>query len=240
MVLILFLLILLPTAKGAVIDVTVADYVDADIIGLKHEEFGVGMKTTFEAFNSGSVGCKAIFRLDLSNENQELTLWSRPVNFQPNEREIFEFYWFSLNNTGNFTGKVKYYCANEIKEVENFDIYLKEYLLSKPTIEINSVKFFENKIVLHIKPTVVGEFVILASDYPKSWKIEQKKFYARNSWIKYVELNYEADVWREGKMKIIVLNDKRDYGIKEVELKKEKKLNEILFRLTSFVRSFLQ
>ncbi|MBU5688484.1 MAG: hypothetical protein QW350_01635 [Candidatus Aenigmatarchaeota archaeon] len=233
--LILLYLLIIPIVVSTMIEVSVVDFINADVIGLKHEDYGRATRISFEVFNSGSVECKAAFRMDVSKEKYSFTAWSDKIIFRPNNRKNIEFYWFPLNSTGNFTVKIKYYCANEIKEIKEFYIKNENYLYEQPTIDIISPKFFENKIVFHIKTNSTGEFIIIPSEYPKDWRIEQKKIYIKNNWPKYVELEYEKDFWKVGKINLMVVGKNGEYGIKTVEIKKEPLFNEITFKITSFI-----
>ncbi|MEM5799564.1 MAG: hypothetical protein QXZ43_02780 [Candidatus Aenigmatarchaeota archaeon] len=233
--LILLYLLLIPIVFSTSVDVSVVDFINADIVGLRQEDYGKGTKISFESFNSGSIGCQATFRMDISKDKYSFTAWSNKIIFQPNDRKNIEFYWFPLNITGNFTIKIKYYCANEIKELKEFYIKNENYVYEQPTIDIFSPKFFENKIVFHIKTNSTGEFVIIPYDYPKGWIIKQKKIYIKNNWPKYVEIEYEKDFWKNGKINLIIVGKNGEYGIKDFVIKKEPFINEISFKMASFI-----
>ncbi|MFH8080859.1 MAG: hypothetical protein QXO84_03210 [Candidatus Aenigmatarchaeota archaeon] len=233
--LILLLLIILPIVRSAVIDVSVADYINVDIIGFRQENFGEALKVSFEAFNSGSVGCNALFRVDVEGKDYSFRGWSRNPKFQPSDRKQVEFYLFFFNKTGNFTGKIRYYCANEIKEVKNFSLQSDKYV-SQPTIEIISPKFFRNKITLHVRSNNTGKFAIIPVDYPRGWIVEQKTVYINSRWPKYVEIEYFPDIWMNGKMKFVVVGENGGYGIREVDLRKENIFNEFIFYALKILR----
>ncbi len=234
----LFLLLSFPVVMASLIDVTVDDVINFDLIGFNYNNSKNLVNVSFEAFNSGSVGCNALFRLDVEGDDYKFTGWSEKYIYQPNDRKFLDIYWFSLNKTGNFNAKLRYYCANEVKEVKEFGIKINEFSNKEPTIEIISPKFFENKITLNIK-TNSPKDVILIVDSPKGWVIHQKKIHTSNNWPKYVEIEYSKDMWRSDKISIFAVGTDGEYGIKEIEIKKEPMINQMFFDLTIYIRVFL-
>jgi hypothetical protein len=233
------LLLLLPLASAAVVDVTVSDFINADVIGLKYENISQKpIKVSFEAFNSGSVGCNAMIRMDISRNGYTFTAWSRQFTFQPNDRESIELYWFPHNLTGNFSGIIRYYCANEIKEIKNFSVEVKDYISKEPSIEIISPKIFEKKITFNLRSNSTEDVIVIPADYPKGWSIQQKKVHLEKGKIKYVELDYSKDIWKLGKLTIIIASD-AEYGMKTIDIKKEPGLNELVFETIDFIETVL-
>jgi hypothetical protein len=230
----------MPLVSAAVIDVTVSDFINADVIGLNYENISQRpIKVSFETFNSGSVGCKAIIRMDIVKNNYDFTAWSSQFSFQPNDRESIELYWFPYNLTGNFSGKIKYYCAGEVKEISNFSIEVKDYISKEPSIDIVSPKIFEKKIAFNLISNSTGNVIVIPADYPKGWAVEQKKVHLEKGKMKYVELDYSKDMWKLGKLTIIVASETGDYGVKTVDIKKEHGLNELVFEFIDFLESLL-
>ncbi len=228
----MFLLFLIPVVAATVIDVTVLDFINADVVGLKYQNMSQRpIKISFEVFNSGSVGCKSLLRMDISKDSYTFTAWSKPLVLQPNDRKNVEFYWFPYNLTGNFSGKIRYYCANEIKEIKDFSIEVKEYINASPSIEIISPKIFERKISLNIKSDKTQDLMIIPADFPKGWIVEQKRIKVDKGKVKHVELDYSKDMWKVGRLTIMVVNEEGEYGIKTVEIKKEPYLNEMMFEI---------
>jgi hypothetical protein len=230
----------MPIAAATIIDVTVSDFINADVIGLKYMNISQKpIKISFELFNAGSVGCKALARVDISKDSYSFTAWSKPILLQPNDREYVELYWFPYNVSGNFSGRIRYYCANEIKEIKNFSIDVKDYISLSPSIEIVSPKIFERKITLNVKSNATQDLIIIPLDFPKGWVIEQKKIHVEKGKMKYVELDYSKDMWKVGRLTIIAVSEEGDYGIKTIDIKKEPYLNELVFDIIeSFERIF--
>lgn len=233
--LIVLMLLLLPIVLSTVIDVSVKDFINAEIVGLKQETYGKAIKIDFEAFNSGSVGCKSIFRIDVLQDKYSSSVWSDKIIFQPGDRKNMEFYFFPQNKTGNFTAKIMYYCANEIKEIKEFNIKNENYIYGQPSIEIISPRIFEDKIVFYVKTNSTGEFVVIPSNYPRGWIIQQKKIYIKSNRPKYVELNYDKDIWKIGNVNLVIVGKNGEYGIKDIEIRRELFINEILFRMKGFM-----
>jgi len=236
----IILVLFLPLVSATVIDVTVSDFINADAIGLKYENISQRpIKVSFEAFNSGSVGCKSMIRMDINRNSYTFTAWSKHFAFQPNDRESIELYWFPYNLTGSFFGRIWYYCANEIKEISNFSIEVKYYISKEPSIEIISPKIFEKKIAFNLRSNSTEEVIVIPSDYPKGWILEQKKLHLEKGKMKYVELDYSKDMWKSGKLTIIAVSEKGEYGLKTVDIKKESVLNELTFEVIDFIEDIL-
>ncbi|MEM5878598.1 MAG: hypothetical protein QXF12_07015 [Candidatus Aenigmatarchaeota archaeon] len=232
----ILLLMIIPAVAALDVTMTVSEFLDAQIIGLENKQMTDVVNTSFEVFNSGSIGSKSRVRIDVLNQGKPVArLWSNEFVFQPNDREFIEFYWPLQNRTGKFTISVKYYGSNEIKDLGNYSFQVKNQSNFNETIQIISPKIYKDKITFHVKPEKTTEAYVIPLRYPNGWIIEQTKSKIYQGKMNYIEVNMKPDVWNKGTIVLMVADGNGNYGTSEFQIKRESFLNEAVFSAINFL-----
>ncbi|MBU5690184.1 MAG: hypothetical protein QXM68_03460 [Candidatus Aenigmatarchaeota archaeon] len=232
----LILLLLLITCAAALdIVMTVSELTDAQLIGVKNNYSNGLVNTSFEIFNSGSLGSKSRVRLDVYYQQKQMArLWSHEFSFQPNDREFIEFYWPTMNKTGKFVLVPFYYTQTEIIKLENITFRVNNSSQNTENIKMVSSKFYKDRISVYIKTNSTSDAVIIPLKYPGSWIVEQKKARLYQNTLNYVEIKTSPGSWNPGTITFMVMDNNGNYGINEFTIKRENALNEAMFYLIKF------
>jgi hypothetical protein len=174
----IILLIFIPFVNSSNIDIEVEEIMEGKITGFffnKTVEYGlVKIKTEFT--NIGSIPFNSRARMQISNKEKILyDIWTQEEELAPSERSVFEFFSF-VNETGDFIIKLRIYYGGEILDYKDVAFRINQVQKTKDIFEIDRVRFSED----HIKFDIVAEdtvkdVVVIFSDAPKSWIIEQEK-----------------------------------------------------------------
>lgn len=233
-------------AEGSIINIVVSELISVDVVGLKYENTltnGRPLNTSFEIFNSGSVGSKTRIRLDILENNKIIfTGWSNEVELQPGSRKYLEIYWYPFNKTGQFTGRLRAYIANEIQELKTIKINVKDFVSVEKNIEIISPKIYSDRITFLVKSDKdLENLMLIPSNYPRGWIIEQKRLNKiKGKVLNYVELEYYPSIWKQDTITIFVLTgDGKNYGYTTFELKKTSRIEEITFYMIKSIENLI-
>jgi len=239
---IFFVIFLLYSVVAQVINVGISEMIKTDLVWLNYNKTlnnGLPLNISFEVYNSGSVGSNTRVRLDVLKENKTVfTGWSEEKPLQPGSRSYFEIYWYPFNMRGKFTIKLRNYIANEIKDLGSFQINVKDFTKAEKNIEILSPKIYKNEISLLLKSDENLENVlIIPTDYPTGWIIEQGKINKiRKNVIYDVEIKYDPSLWKKDSVTFIaVTEDGKYYGSKTFELKRACMLEEFVHNTIKFL-----
>lgn len=128
--------------------------------------------------------------------------------------------------------------ANEIINLEKFQVSVKDFVNGKSNIEATAPKMFGDKIVFSLKgDKELTNLTIIPTTYPKGWIVEQgsvKK--AKANSMNNVELHYEPSVWVPGSMTVFfVTEDGSSYGSRTFEMKRVGRIEEVWYEITKFL-----
>ena len=215
--------LILSNAQAVLIEVNVPKTLRGNITSFSYEFFNNLIAFRLEFYNSGSVSYTSRARIDVFNYSQTIfTAWSQEKKFMPGDRKIFELYWFT-NLTGNFSGRIRVYFANEMLE-KTFNL---EKIYSYPTeniFTITSFRTYENAVVFDLKAEKdVKNVVIIPENIPLGWIFQQKKIEEmKKGEVRTVAISYKPTVWSEENLTLSVASeDGKHFAQKEVRLKKE-------------------
>jgi len=210
------------------VKVNVEDFLETEILSFKYSSELVSnevFKVGFELMNSGSLDYRARVRLNIMDDTDlYYTGWSEEVPLWPGQSEYFELYWYPVNITGNLTGKIRIYHANEIKEIEPFKFEIKGITTPKKDIQITGLRTYEDRVEVSIRSNLeLKDIIIIPSDYPYGWIFEQSKIDSIDeNQEKRVELKYEPTIWKPTEVVIHVFTeDGEQYTSKSFLMERE-------------------
>lgn len=223
LVFLLFFSLVLSNANAVLIEVKVPKTLKGNVTSFSYD-FSKNLGTfKLEFYNSGSISYTGRARIDVFNDSQTIfTAWSEEKKFMPGDRKIFELYWFT-NLTGNFSGRIRMYFANEMLE-ETFDL---EKVYSYPTenvFTISSFRTYENAVVFDLKTEKdVKNVAIIPENIPLGWIFQQKKIEEmKKGEVRTVAISYKPTVWSEENLTLSIAGgDGKYFAQEEVKLKKE-------------------
>jgi len=240
----LFILLLISIANAQLIKVNIAEVLNGNITSLVYNpNMNTNLfKITTEFFNTGSIGYKARARLDIfSQSNLLYTAWSKEASLIPGVKSSFDMYWYEPNMTGNFSGRLRVYYANEIKESE-IRFKIKNFTISQDIFEISDLRTYDNYIKFSLKsPQTLSNVIVFPSKYPLGWIFEQTKIEKLNQNDKIsVALPYQPSLWIPNEVTIaVVTEDGKYYSSKTFTLVKEEGLLKYIHYLTDGLRVLL-
>jgi len=218
----LFLLTLIPVANAVIIEVKIPKVLRGEISSFYYNISGNLMTFKVEFYNSGSIGYKSRVRIDVFNDSQQIfTAWSEERKFVPGDRKIFELFWFT-NLTGNFSGRIRAYFANEIVEKE-FKLEKSFAYPAEKAFSISNFRTYENAVVFDLKSEkYAGNVVIVPENIPLGWIFQQKRLEIRENEVKTVAISYKPAIWSEENLTLSIASlDGKYFTQEEVRLKKE-------------------
>jgi len=238
------LLLIIFSVSAQVIKIEVAEVLSGNITSLVYNpsiDTNI-FKITTEFFNTGSIGYKARARLDVFSQSGLLyTGWSKEASLVPGIKSSFNIYWFEPNITGNFSGRIRIYYANEIKELEiKFEI--KNFTISQDIFEISDLRTYDNYVKFSLRSSqTVNSVIAFPSKYPLGWIFEQTKIEKLNQNDKIsVSLPYQPSLWTPSEVTIaVVTEDGKYYSSKTFILVKEEGLLKYVHYLTDGLRVLL-
>ena len=198
------------------IKVNVIETLKIEALGLKYNssiENGEPLKISFEVFNTGSVGYKTRVRLDIYKQKELIqTLWSNEEDFIPGVIHHFDIY-YPTTQVGNFKAELKFFFANEIKELKSFNFQVKKVTLHENIFDIKEIETYENEIELKIISNKTLENVlIIPTNCPIGWICEQTKIEKINSnELSQINLPYESNLWRDSDITFNILTEDGKY-----------------------------
>jgi hypothetical protein len=223
LVFLLFFSLVLSNANAVLIEVKVPKTLKGNVTSFSYDFSKNLVAFKLEFYNSGSISYTGRARIDVFNDSQTIfTAWSEEKKFMPGDRKIFELYWFT-NLTGNFSGRIRMYFANEMLE-KTFDL---EKIYSYPTenvFTISSFRTYENAVVFDLKAEKdVKNVVIIPENIPLGWIFQQKKIEEmKKGEVRTVAISYKPTVWSEENLALSIADgDGKYFAQEEVKLKKE-------------------
>lgn len=215
--------LILAKANAVLIEVKIPKALKGNFTSISFDSSKNLVTFSIEFYNSGSTSYTTRLRVDVFNGSQQIfTAWSDEKKFIPGDRKSFELYWFT-NLTGNFSGRVRAYFANEIIE-KNFNFEKSFSYPAENIFTVSSFRTYENAVVLELESSRdVKNVVIIPENIPLGWIFQQKKIESiERSESKTVAISYKPAVWSEEKLTLsIVGEDGKYFSQEEVELKKE-------------------
>ena len=219
------------SAYGTAINVNVGGILDTTSKEIDCCSLNNGVMTaSYDVFNSGSIAYSARIRLDVSDENEEITsIWSKEYKLNPGQRDTIEIYWYEPLNTVRIA-KARLYRAYDILDIGNItwifnDIYSPEnFEKTSSAIRFNNIQVYDDKIKFKITAdNDVGKIIVYPIRYTKGWLFEQmvvENTIANKS--KSAHINYDTGAFFEDEITLIaVSSDGKYYGEKTIVLKKE-------------------
>jgi hypothetical protein len=237
---ILISLLILITVNGLEIKVGINEVLEGKVTTVKYDSIIDGVfKTRLEFFNPGSVSYNARIRLDIFNKTDLLyTTWSQEEPIYPSGMKNFYVYWYPLNLTGNFTGRIRVYYANEIMELDPIELYVMRTPTPDSSIEILDFKTYEDEVEVSFKINkTIDNIIIVPSKYPKGWIFEQKKIEKINeNKIQKATLSYKPSLWESKEITIDIFTEDGKYYTTKSFLMEKEKLNINI--LSYFIKIF--
>ncbi len=243
--LLVIVVILFSIVKAQKVKVNVEDILEAEILSFKYIselESNQPFKVGFELMNSGSLEYSVRARLDIINDTDLFyTGWTNEAPLWPGESYYFELYWHPINTTGNFTGKIEIYHANEIREIETVEFEIKDINTAEKDIRITSFKTYEDKVEVNIRSNLeLKDVIIVPSGYPYGWVFEQSKIDSidKNE-EKKIELKYEPTIWKPIEVVIhIFTEDGKQYTSKTFLMEREDQSFDIMSYFMKILKIF--
>ena len=208
---------------------------------IKNEVF----KVIFKFVNGGSVAYKVRGRLDVFNQIGELvfTGWSKEVDFCPGTDKTFELYWYPVNMTGNFTGRIRVYYGNEILENSSIKFKIKGVKKPEKALEIFNVKVYDDVIEVDVRSKKnLTDLLVIPSEYPLGWIFEQGRIESiKKDETKRISINYEPALWTSDRNTslYLVTEDGKYFGHETFILEKENGLKKILYNSSKWLQKVL-
>lgn len=222
--------ILTAAAHSARINVNVLEMIDSEAKELNHDSYNNVLKISYDVMNSGSIDYGARVRLDIFNGTKyAATLWSKETALIPGERKTINMYWHAPGENETWTANARLYRAYEIKEIGSIS-GISGKGSSENTLEISSVRVYENEIKFRVKSRVDAKNIILYPvNYPAGWIFEQEEIGGIKAGSdKAASIHYETGAFREREITLIAVSeDGRNYGTKTFLMKKETGLGRL-------------
>jgi len=226
---------LMSAAHSAKIEVNVAELISSEAKEMNHDSYNNLLKISYDVLNSGSIEYGARVRIDIFNGTKyRTTLWSKEEVINPGERKTINLYWYQQPENETVTAKARLYRAYEIKEIGNITETSGKGN-SENTLEINSVRVYENEINFRIKSTKDAKNVIVYPvNQPAGWVFEEDAIGdIMAGGEKPASMHYETGAFREHEITLIAISeDGRNYGTKTFALKKKEGLDAWIGRFS--------
>ncbi len=175
--------------------------------------------------------------------NWIFTAWTQEVDFYPGTDKILSIYYYPLNITGNFNGRLRVYYGNEILEDFSIRFRVESPIRPKEIVNISNIKVYDNVIVMDIKSNKnLTNVLIVPSNYPLGWIFEQKKIHElKANEIERISIDYEPTLWipERNVSFYIVTEDGKYFGSKTFTLEKESGLERFLYSTNKWLENFL-
>jgi len=241
---ILLLILSISIVNSSKIEVNVPEVLNGEISAFflnKSLNSGV-VKTKIEFDNIGSIPFKSRLRLEILEQEKLLyTLWSDGKEINPSEKKIFEFFTY-INKTGFFKSRIRVYYGGEILDHDNTTFEIKNTKNPEDIFEIKRLRAYEDYIKFDIKSKKnVNNIIIMFSDYPKSWIIEQKKIESLKKNNRFpVKIKYIPVSWIDKEIRIhIFTEDGNFYKTENIILKNESGIKRLFNSILDFLLSFI-
>jgi hypothetical protein len=218
----IFILILYKTYAVSV-DVKISKKLNGNITSFNYEFNGNLAIFNIEFYNTGSVPYISMVRIDIFNNSQQIfTAWSNEKKLMAGDKKVFELYWFT-NLTGNFSGRIRVYFANEILE-KYFTFEKKLNSLYEKAFSISKLRTYEDFIVFDLKAEKdINKIIIIPEDIPLGWIFQQKKLESiKKGEYKTVAISYKPAVWHEENLTLSVSSLDGNYFAQEKFVLKKK------------------
>lgn len=238
-----FIFILLTITVFAIkIDVAVAEIIDGKIITIFKPTVNGVFEIPIELDNIGSVNYIARIKLEIYNATKDLIFigWTNEQSLKPGNIANYNLYFFP-NSSGNFSGKLKAYYANEIKDYNNLSF---EILSPSPqgSFELSNFRTYEDYIKVEIKSNKSLENVfVIPSQYSAGWIFEQVKLNKLGVARTIVRIPYKPTIFSEKSVTInVATKDGKYFSSKTFLMKKETELIYWIDSISDGVRFFFQ
>jgi len=239
------LILMFSIINAQVIKIGVKETIDKEIGPISYNQSVIDgpFKVSFELFNTGSTGYKTRVRLDVFKENSLVfNGWSKEYSLNPGVRSNFEIYWYPLNLTGDFTGRMRVYYANEIEDLDPIEFEIKNEIVPEDVIKITDFRTFEEEVVFEISSSQnLDNVIIIPSNYPLGWIFELKKIGKLNRIErKDVELHYEPTLWKSSDVTInVITEDGKYYTSESFTLERAGLLRQFLYDFSKLLSRYL-
>ena len=242
---VIILISILSVSNAQVIEIGVKETIDKEIGPLSYDQSVVDnpFKVSFELFNSGSTGYNTRARMDVFKEDKLLfTGWSKEYSLNPGIRSNFEIYWYPPNLTGDFTGRIRVYYANEIEDLDPIEFEIKNEIVPEDVIEITDFRTFEEEVMFEISSSQsLDNVIIIPSNHPLGWIFEQKKIEKLNkNERKELEIYYEPTLWKSSDVTInVITEDGKYYTSESFTLERVGLLRQFLYDFSKLLSRYL-
>ena len=235
--LVLFLLIsIVDTSK---VEVNVPEVLKGKISSVffgRISDSGV-VKVKLEFNNIGSIPFNSRVRMEIFDQGDMIyTLWSDEVTINPSERKVFDFSSY-INKVGSFKTKIRIYYGGEVLDYDNVTFEVDDVKPHEDNFEINRLRVSGDYIKFDVEcKEDTDNVVIIFSDYPKSWIIEQKNIERLEKNNKSpIKIKYIPISPLDKEISIHVFTDDGNfYKTEKITLKKEAMLNGIINNILDF------
>ena len=239
---ILCFLILVKIAFSSLIEVDISEDVKSEII---HETITTSFNVvnfSTELYNTGSVPYDVRARIFVYNESKLIfSGWSQKEDMMPGDKKTFDVYWYA-SSLGNYESKLRVYFGNEIIENEKEEFQIKNPLEPEDVFIIENFRTYDDRVVFDIiSKKDVENLIIIPSGYVSGWIFEQKTVESvKKDFIKTISIDYQPTVWKPTNLKIaVVAENGKFYSEKIVEMKKERGIMNLIYRILDNLKILL-
>lgn len=217
------------SVSALIVKIEIKENLEAVFLGIPFNETYKELPNVIvDLFNTGSVPYTARLRLDIYKENENIfTAWSDERTFLAGDKDFFNLYWF-VNETGNYTARLRSYYGNEILQTENFTLgFVRKE--TRDVFDIKDFKTFGDRVTFKINSNESTEnVVVFPSKIPLGWIFEQKKIgKVEIGKLKEVSLPYKPSYFSERNIVINVASENGElFSQKTFKMVKEKTLRE--------------
>ena len=227
-------LLLLPVSYAVKFDVTVEEILNFKAENLNYELDENLLLLNISIYNIGSTGsfCRVRFEV-FENGKMVNSFWSEKKTILPGDFENFQIIGF-LEKSGNYTGRIRGYCGNEIFHFGNISFEVEKNYTSSSILKIRSVSSSLNEIEILFIPKVSGDIYIIPLEYPISWIVVGEKVKVERGIMEKVSLWFNGPLFNNT-IKIGFVG-KDGVLIEEVRIEKKENFLDLFFK---FFKSFL-
>ena len=204
---ILFSVLAIGISEAAFINVNVTEDLEGAVSSFNFDD-GDLSSFKIEFYDTGSLPYTVQLRIDVSqNDENVFTGWTEEKEFQPGTRNNYDVYWYT-QTPGSYEVNVRAYLANEIYETA-FEVDRKETAEAENVFSITDLRTYDDFIVFDVSSTAdVSDVAIIPKDFPIGWVVLQGSVKEIDAGGKAtVVLPYDADIWTEREIGIIVASD---------------------------------
>lgn len=234
--LVVALVVLMPFAQAALIQVTVTDVLDGRPKPITTTTDPV-FRSVSEFYNAGSIGFAARERIDISQgQTPVYTGWSTKEQLPPGSRATFDLHWHA-NRSGTFTVRTRYYYAQEIEQLQEKSFTV-NHTPGRDVFTISGLRVTDQEIRFTITASEPASGILVLPHSPTGWIIAQIRAgdIAQPGGSVQVILPYETDLFTERPIAItLVTEDGRLRHDEQLLLRRETGFRAIITALLDAV-----